>query len=192
MIKKLSDMVIKASGLSYLIIFAAAFIAIEIFFSINLPLLTKMTEGRGLLDMSLGYSSDFAYEHLASYKNAPPAYLRIRIADFFFPIVYAFLLSILLVFVYRKKYAELDNYRWILCVPFAAAFFDYSENIMLTVLYGLLPARFDSAIVVLNVVTILKFGLLSISILLLLAGALSLLKGGDSGFIMGNKFKGKK
>jgi len=192
MIKKLSEIIINLSRLKIFIIFAAAFIVIEVFFTINLPALTELTEGRSLLDMSIAYSPEFAYEHLESYQNAPEVYFRIRLADFIFPAVYAFMLGILSTFVYRRKYDNPDNYRWILCVPFAAAFFDYAENIILTALFRLLPARFNAAASVLNIATILKYGMLALSTLLIVTGALSLLKGGDSGLIMGNKFKGKK
>jgi hypothetical protein len=102
------------------------------------------------------------------------------------------MLSIVSVLVYRRKYNEVDNYRWVILVPFSAALFDYVENILLIALYRMLPARFDAAVSVLNVITILKFGLLALSVLLIITGALSILKGGDSGLIIGNKFKGKK
>jgi hypothetical protein len=192
MMKRFSEIVIKISRPKVLIIFAAAFIFIEIIFSQSLPVLVELTGGKSLLDMSIAYSADFAYEHLKSYQNAASVYFRIRLVDFFFPAIYAFMLSIVSVLVYRRKYNEVDNYRWVILVPFSAALFDYVENILLIALYRMLPARFDAAVSVLNVITILKFGLLALSVLLIITGALSILKGGDSGLIIGNKFKGKK
>ena len=192
MIKTITDYIFKISKLRLFLFLAAAFIIIEILFSINVAVLTDKTEGSGLLDMSVAYSVDFAYEHLMSYQKAAAAYFRIRLADFVFPAVYAFMLATLSVFVYKRKYDSLDNYRWVLMVPFTAAVFDYTENVMLVVLFRLLPSRFDAAISVLKVITILKFGFIALSILLITTGALALLKGGDSGLLMGNKFKGKK
>lgn len=190
--KKLTDAVIKISKPIFFFIFAAAFIVIQIIFTLNMPELTKLTEGFSILDMSIGYSADTAYEHFQSYQKASDVYFRIRTADFFFPAVYAFILSIISVFIYRRKYDNVDNYRWVLCVPFVGAAFDYAENIMLVILYRLLPSTFSAPIYALNIFTILKYGLLAFSILLIVTGALSLIKGTDSAFINQNKFRGKR
>lgn len=142
--------------------------------------------------MSIGYSSDFAYERLTTFHLAADVYFKIRLIDFFFPAAYAVCLSVLSCFVYRKKYEDADNYRWILIVPFLAAVLDYVENIILVILYQSLPAQYHIVASILNIVTILKFCLVGFSVMLFITGAFSILKGGDSMLLMGNKFKGKK
>ena len=189
MIRKLTELVIRQTKVQTIIILAAAVIGIEIGFS---QLTAAMTAqgGIAILDMSVLYSADFAYERLRSLTEAAKPYFYIRLLDFFFPAVYATALSILSSFIYRRKYETPDSYRWVLAVPFLAAVFDYIENIMLVVLFRLLPAEYPSAIPVLNIFSILKFGLLGLSFLLVITGAFSLLKGGDSVLVMGNKFRG--
>lgn len=191
MITRITDFIFRLTSLKTLIIFIAAVIIIEIGFSLYMPEFTEKTGG-ALLDMSAGYSSEFAYERLSTFGMAAGAYLKIRIIDFIFPAVYAFALSVLSCFVYRRKYDSIGNYRWVLMVPFLAAFFDYMENIIIVILFRSLPAQFFAAASILNVVTILKFGLLALSILLFITGGLALLKGSDSMLLMGNKFKGDK
>jgi|GEM_PF-4940735 len=191
MIKKFTDFIIKNTNLKTLAISVAVVIAIQSAFYVLMPALAEATGGT-ILDLSVGYSSDFAYERLNSFENGADIYFKIRALDFFFPIAYAFTLSILSSSIYRKKYEDADNYRWILIVPFFAAAFDYIENIMLVILYRSLPAQYTAAASVLNIVSILKFGLLGFSILLFVTGGFSLLKGGDSMLLMGNKFKGDK
>ena len=191
MFNKLTELVKRGASRRLLIILILMFIAVEVIFNFNMKILDEQTDGAKLLDMSVWYSSDFAYQQLEAYDGVP-AYQRIRIADFFFPAVYSFLLGILSFFVYRKKYENPENFNWVLKVPFAAACFDYAENVLLVILFRMLPAELPPLAVVLNIITLIKFGLLALALLLIVTGALSLLKGGDSGLIMGNKFKGKK
>ena len=188
--KKLTDIIIRTTNLKTLVISVAAVVAFETAFFILMPGFTEATGGP-LLDMSVGYSAEFAYERLVTFEKAADIYFKIRLIDFFFPLVYGFAFSTLSCFVYRRKYENSDNYRWILRVPFLAAVFDYTENIMLVILYNSLPAQFLTAAKILNIVSILKFGLLGFSILLFVTGALSLLKGGDSALLIGNKFRGE-
>lgn len=191
MIKKFTDYIIRITNLKTLAISVLGVIVIETVFYILMPSFAELTGGP-MLDMSVGYTAGFAYERLVSFNKAADIYFKLRTIDFFFPIIYAFALSILSCFIYKKKYDKADNYRWILTVPFLAAFFDYVENIMLVILFHNLPAEYIAAAKVLNVVSILKFGLLGLSVLLFVTGGFSLLKGGDSMLLMGNQFKGKK
>ena len=191
MIRKFTDYIIKITNLKIIIIAVAAVIIFEGVFFTMMPQIIEATGGP-ILDMSVGYSAEFAYERLNSFSKASEIYSRIRTLDFFFPIVYSFTFSILSCLVYRKKYKSADNYRWILLVPFLGAIFDYTENIMLVILYRNLPEQFMKAASALNIISILKFGLLGFSILLFITGALSLMKGSDSMLLMGNKFKGEK
>ena len=191
MIKAISGAVCKITGRLSIILFAAAIIVIEILFSILMPQFTEQTGGP-LLDMAVWFTPEFAYERIKTFSRAADIYFRIRTIDFFFPAIYSFGFACLNCAVYRKKYKNEENYRWVLTVPFAGALFDYTENIILVILYRSLPKEFPAAASVLNIVTLLKFGFLALSILLLVTGALSLLKGGDSMLLHGNKFKGEK
>ena len=191
MIKAITNFIARITNIFTVIVFVIIIIGLEIGFNVSLPTFTDLTGGT-LLDMSVGYSADFAYERLQTFSKAADVYRRIRTIDFVFPAAYAFGLSILSCLVYRKKYDDIENYRWILVVPFLAAFFDYTENIILVILYNSLPAQYMTAASALNIITILKFGFLGFSVLLFITGSFSLLKGGDSMLLMGNKFKGKK
>lgn len=191
MIKSLSSFICRITNRTSLIIFAAAIAGFEIAFSILMPEFNEITAGP-LLDMSVWFTPEFAYERLSSFGKAADIYFKIRTIDFFFPAVYAVGLACLSCAVYRKKYKNEENYRWVLFAPLAGALFDYFENIMLVILYRSLPAEYPAAATVLNYFTLIKFGLLGLSILLIVTGFLSLLKGGDSMLLMGNKFRGDK
>lgn len=191
MIKHLTNFIIKITNPKTIALFVTAVIIAEVGFYMLMPVFTEATGGT-ILDMSVGYSSDFAYERLSTFDKAADVYFKIRTIDFFFPLFYAFVLSLLSSLIYRKKYQDANNYRWILVVPFIAAVFDYIENIILVILHQALPTQFHFAADVLNIVTILKFTFLGLSVLLFITGAFSLLKGSDSMLLMGNKFKGDK
>ncbi len=191
MIRHLTNFISRITRLSTVLIFAVLIIAIETGFNAMLPRFVDATGGT-LLDMSVWFTADFAYERLHSFGNAADVYFLIRMLDFIFPAAYAFGLSVLCSMIYRKKYTEIDNYRWILAIPFSAALFDYVENLILVVLYRLLPSEYPAAASVLNIITLIKFTLLAFGIFLLVTGIFSLIKGGDSMLLSGNKFRGKK
>lgn len=191
MFKSLTEFICKITNRITIILLVAGIVAAEIAFGTLLPAVVEQTGGP-ILDMAVWFTPEFAYERLNSFSKAAEAYLKIRVIDFFFPAVYGFGFACLNCAVYRRKYKKEENYRWIIAVPFAGALFDYIENIILVILYHSLPAEYPAAASVLNIVNLLKFGLLGLSILLLVTGFLSLLKGGDSMLLMGNKFKGKK
>ena len=191
MIRKITDLIIRMTKVRWLLIFLAVFFGIEIGFFLGMQRFGELTGGP-LLDMSVGYNAAFAYERLHTFGSAANIYFRIRLLDFIFPASYGFGISIIASFIYRKKYDDPDNYRWVLAAPFLAAAFDYAENIILVILYRSLPAEFPAAATALNVVSIFKFGLLGLSVLLCVTGFFALLKGGDSMLLRGNKFRGGK
>ena len=191
MFTKFSNTIHKISSVRLLILLIIITFAIEAVFVLKVPQLSEQSGGGVLLDSAIWHSVDFTYQQLESYAGLP-VYRTIRTADFFFPAAYALMLAVLSAVVYRKKYDNPSNYSWVLAVPLAGALLDYIENILLVILAAKLPQRLDAAAAVLNYVTLLKFAALGLSVLLIVTGALSLIKGGDSGLIIGNKFKGPK
>ncbi len=191
MVKKLTDIIIRTAGLKTLIITILLVIIAEIGFSLLTPEFTRLSGGP-LLDMSIWYHADYAYDRLTSFAAAGESYFYIRLIDFFFPPIYACTFSILSAVIYRKKYSNPADYRWIIAAPFLGAFFDYSENILLVILFRSLPGRYPLIAEICNIATLGKFVLISFSILLIITGAFSLLKGSDSSFLHGNKFRGAK
>ncbi len=191
MIKVIYSFISKITNLITIIIFCVLFIAVQIGFNMNMPSFIEKTGGT-LLDSSIWYNSELAYERLNSFSLAAKEYFNIRLIDFFYPAIYSTGLAMLSYLVYRKKYSDAENYHWILVVPFFAGIVDYIENIMLVILYKSLPAEFPAAASVLNIITLIKFASISLSILLIITGFFSLLKGGDSMLLMGNKFRGQK
>ncbi len=191
MLRGIYSFISKITNLKKIIIFCVLFIAVQIGFNMNMPAFVEKTGGT-LLDISIWYNSELAYERLNSFSMASKEYFNIRLIDFFYPAIYSIGLAMLSYIVYRKKYSEAENYHWILAVPLFAAAFDYIENIMLVILYKSLPAEFPVAASTLNIITLIKFASISLSILLIITGFFSLLKGGDSMLLRGNKFKGEK
>lgn len=188
-IKNLADFIFKRTNRKNIFILILLIVCIEVLFNILLPGFTEKT-GNTIIDMSPAITKEDAYSRLESVDMAKKEYFYIRLIDFIFPAVYAITFSVVSCGIYRKKYSNIDNYKWILIVPIIGAISDYIENIILVLLRLLLPIKIPVAIYVLNFFIIIKFLFICISILLIITGLLALLKGGDSSFLMGNKFRG--
>ncbi|MDC7126953.1 MAG: hypothetical protein PQJ46_15380, partial [Spirochaetales bacterium] len=145
--KNLTDYIYKHTKLKSFLLFLILTILAEIAFSLIMPNFTEKS-GYSILDMSTVYSVDDAYLKLNAINKAPNEYLVIRLIDTIFPILYGLMLSILSCIVYKRKYKDLNNYRWVLLVPILGAISDYIENIIIISLKLLLPKQFPIAIYV--------------------------------------------
>lgn len=181
------------TGKTALSILILLFIIAEAAFAVLMNRLEASCGTSIIPDMKIGLSPEQLSSLFAAYKEkGNTAYQTIRAVDFLFPAVYALLLSVILNFIYRIKYSEPANYRWIILTPFFGAIFDYAENLTLVILnfsYNLIN---NYSAIILGVLTSLKFLLLALSIFLAVTGAISNFKGSDSAFLTMNPFRRNK
>ena len=169
------------------------FIVIESAFAVLMNRLEAACGTSLIPDMKIGVTPQQLASLFDAYKtDGTIAYRIIRSVDFLFPAVYALMLSVILNFIYRIKYSEPANYRWILLTPLFGAIFDYTENIMLIILNSSHNLINNYSAIILGVFTSLKFILLGLSIFLAVTGAISNFKGSDSAFLTMNPFRRNK
>ncbi len=169
------------------------FIVMETVFAVLMNRLEAECGTSLIPDMKIGLTSEQLSSLFEAYKtDGTIAYGIIRSVDFLFPAVYAIMLSVILNFIYRIKYSEPVNYRWILLTPLFGAIFDYTENITLIILNFSHNLINNYSAIILAVFTSLKFILLGLSIFLAVTGAISNFKGSDSAFLTMNPFRRNK
>jgi hypothetical protein len=124
----------------------------------------------GIIDLTLGFNPQKTLNMVAEYGVAARAYYaKVEMTiDAVYPIVYAFLLAIILTLFYRKK-----RFTWINKLPFIVVAFDYIENINIIILLHSYPQQSPIIATLCEVFKLLKWITLGIIFLLVIFGLIS-------------------
>jgi hypothetical protein len=140
--------------------------------------LNEYSHGLGVIDLHLTYSVNKVYQMIESYGSDGRAfYIEFTLsADLIYPLVYSSLFSLLITVIFRKAFA-LDS--WLQKLPllvYITLIFDYLENICILTMLANYPTKMTILAQFSNVFTICKWSFALISIILLAAGLISLIK----------------
>jgi len=129
--------------------------------------LAQVSGGKGIPDLMLSYDLGQLRELFSAYgSEGIQIYKNFQIIDFIYPVIYGSLLLGLLV---RLKINI--NFRVAYAWPFAAVFFDYSENLIIRHLINLYPNLTEAQEKLVNLASIctnLKWSFVALSILLII------------------------
>jgi hypothetical protein len=128
-----------------------------------------------VIDLTVGFNPEKTLQMVADYgDNAREYYAQTELTtDIAYPIVYAFLFSIILSLLYRNKtYAPFPTLN---IIPFFALIFDYLENFSIVYLLKNFPSQSHSVATFCEVAKLLKWLVLMAIIVLTLYGLIRLL-----------------
>ena len=137
-------------------------------FPFSVEKLASVSGGMGIPDARMFYT----YPQLqAVFQHYGPEgrriYLQLQWVDWVYPLVYSLFLASLLFAVYKKT-----RLRYTVYVPFAAALFDYVENVLLRISILSFPHMHKGIVQVAGLVTFAKWFLIFFAFSLLVFGAL--------------------
>ena len=126
-----------------------------------------------LLDLYFSYNADQVYNHLAALgAEGRSSYARMALtSDLAFPVSYSLTLSIALMLVLRKLFPSVSRFRYLCLFPFLIVIIDWCENLSLAFVTRAFPVRTDAIISSASFFTSLKWSLVVLTVLLLLATA---------------------
>lgn len=115
-------------------------------------------------DTSLFYSPSAFYQMLFDYgDDGRRFYILIRWTfDLIYPLVYGLFLMVVLVRINKEHF---KNY--LILFPLLGVVFDYLENTFATLLMGLYPSQFSSLVYILEIMSILKWLFIGLSMYLI-------------------------
>ena len=136
---------------------------IVVFNLLIFPLANKKNQNIIPLDLQFFYSSEKAYSTLAQYSDEGlKQYVIAELTvDLIFPIVYALFLSFLLFKLNKKSILSL--------FPLFIILSDYAENFSIAAIIHYLPSKLPAIVALTSLFTSLKWILIAISVLLILA-----------------------
>ncbi len=153
-----------------ILLFFVLVILFEIVFTVFLgPSFLEITNETDLLDMTMFYSAEQAYEMVGQYgPDGRDYYNYIQIVDFFFPVVYALFFALLITYLLQRRNWLETHWRRLALIPLVAGLCDWLENAGIFIMLRRYPVSFDIAAQMTNMVCILKFGLIGLSMLVVL------------------------
>ena len=121
----------------------------------------------GVIDITFGFNPQQTLDMVAGYGDAARAYYaQIEMtADVVYPIVYAFLLGIILTFSVRNK-----QNNWLNVLPFSTLVFDYAENINIVTLLNTFPQQSMTVAILCEIFKLLKWLSLGVIVLIIVYG----------------------
>lgn len=176
--KLLSAFIAKIAGYRVIIVLAVLF---GLFANLLLPSLEKSINEKagktvGVIDLQSGFHPSKVYEMIEDYgPEARKSYLLIEITvDVVYPIIYAFLFSVIL-FVFYEKLGVKAPIKSIYLLPFLTLLFDYAENLFIVLMLSLYPTKVMAFAYLCSAFTALKWATLILSILFVFYGGIMLL-----------------
>lgn len=124
----------------------------------------------GILDVHLYYNAETAYNLLKSYDAAAFANYRLcaLTVDMVYPVFYAFLISLLIASVLRRRYTAGQSIHWLRAAPFIIMLVDWFENLTIVRLMDQWPI-FDADLAnIAGLLTFTKWSLLAVVMSLLI------------------------
>ncbi len=140
------------------------------------------------LDLQFFYTPQRAYEIIAAYTpelRQAAAITRLTL-DIIYPLVYAMMLTLLLVLTFRRAFPATDDsvrsiFDFVLFIPWAGVLFDYLENICIATMFLNYPKEFYFLAQVAAIFTFLKWTLIGAGFVLALIGGVKLVFVKDEG-----------
>jgi hypothetical protein len=129
-----------------------------------------------VLDLCItGYSPAEVNAFLAEYSPEARAFAANfnAIADTAYPIVYTIMLSVVLAWVYKSRIQVNSAYRYLLLLPLLMMVLDFLENFHIITMLQKYPAIPEKVVIAGSMLTIAKWGMLGVIIIILLGGLLS-------------------
>lgn len=123
-------------------------------------------------DTSLFYSSNDLYRMAESYgERGREAYIRARFTfDLVWPLVYTFFLTMSISWVFTRAFAPVSRWQRANLAPLLGALFDYLENLATSLVMLRYPEQTAVVDLLAPVFTVLKWGFLGASFVLLCGG----------------------
>lgn len=167
--KPLSTLLSRIASWKTLLLFLALYIVFVGFIFKHAEAKINALAGKtiGIIDLTMGFNPQQTLDMVASYGDAGRSYYAMieLTADAAYPIVYAFLLGIILTLFFRgTKYARVH------VLPFGILLFDYAENINIVYLLKTYPSQSMVAATLCEVFKLLKWGTLGLVVVTLLVG----------------------
>lgn len=124
-----------------------------------------------LLDLHFSYSPDQVYEHLAALGvEGRSAHTGMAlISDLAFPVIYSLALSVMLMLVLCQLFPPASRFRYLCIFPFLIVISDWCENLSLAWVTRTFPERADPIVNLASSLTSLKWSLIVLTLLMLLA-----------------------
>jgi hypothetical protein len=137
--------------------------------------LREYSGGVGTLDGEFGYSPQHAYKILDSQgEKGRQVALVILGLDFLFLLTYMLFWPALLIIIYQKWLPASNGWQKIALAPVLAGIADCLENILIIIMITNYPGRFLGVATAANVMTISKWSLVGLSLVVTVVGAISI------------------
>ena len=158
---------------------SAAATVYVIMLSFSIPRVQSYAPELRLFDLSpAGYNQDEAMNLLHSLGDeGRSAYLFPQLAlDTVYPALFAISLSLLLIWIYARRFSIQSKIYYSIWLPILAGLFDYAENACILAMLLGYPNISSHLITVASGFTILKSALSTLAFLFLILGSIALLK----------------
>lgn len=161
-----------AAGRNIVILLGLFLLFSLVIFPLITARLTSISGGTGLVDTEFSYTPERAFQMMNAYgtEGRPWYILTALTVDLIYPLVYALLLSLAMIYFFRKSFAPDSPLQGAFYIPIAAMIADYLENICLVILLASFPQWQEGLAQAANIFTGLKWGLLLASLLVTLIG----------------------
>src|SRR5258706_1413983 len=121
----------------------------------------------GIIDLTFGFNPQKTLMMVAGYGDAARSYYaRTEMTiDIAYPVVYTFLLGVILTLLYRES-----SYAWVSLIPFICLILDYLENINIVILLILFPQQSLAIATLCEIFKLMKWLTFGCVILLMIFG----------------------
>jgi hypothetical protein len=164
----------RISSLKSFIILLLIYIVFPAYFFKNAETKINQLSGEsvGIIDITITYNPERTQQMLTKYTAEARAYYASVEAtiDVVYPLVYAFLLAVVLVLIFRKNQFGLP--RWIIVLPFVVQLFDYLENFFIYSLLTQYPTIENANLIFCEIFKLLKWSVLGITMLIIVYGVI--------------------
>ncbi len=164
-----------ATGKIVLIFLIPAMIVYFIMLGYTIPGIEQYASGMKIFDLSpTGYSFDYAVELLNTLGEKGRAlYLTQQLPlDFIYPGLFAISCSLLLAWLFGRRFNAHSKIYFFSLLPLVAGLFDYVENILILNMLISYPAVSELNVLMASTMTVLKSGITTIFFLVLIVGIL--------------------
>lgn len=122
----------------------------------------------GVIDLTIGFNPRKTLDMVADYGAEGRAYVaKVETTiDIIYPVIYAFLFSIILTLIYRNRV-------WFFMIPFITMIFDFCENLCIITLVNSYPEQPYTWAVLCEIFKLLKWLSFGIIVLLIVYGLIS-------------------
>ena len=173
----------RATGRTVLVLFAATMTVYLVMLLVTIPRVEEFAPDAALFDLSpAGYSYPEAMLLLDSLgPEGRDAYLFPQLAlDFVYPGLFAVCYSLMLTWVFAKRFPPGSRIFYLAILPAFAGLFDYVENLLIIRMIAVFPGVSEGLVLVASSATTAKSVFSTVSFLLLILGFVFLLKKGPS------------